>query len=260
MASTLACIGLDVDSLDTLNLHLSAMASSVVGRIGGVESVRYSDPSGARVVVALDQDGDTIDLVPSYDARPGAQLADLGPLGPVVQADVRDESGEVVTRMAVDLEQHRHLTGVVGGPLRGSVVALGIEMTVHADAAAFAASDASVLGAGEPAEPGAAPARWGAESFVSYGLFGPEGDPEPTAFLAGTVLARETHTHGVTDQVFHTARVRTAGFEATVCLAGSEHPAAPATGSTVAGLCYLVVDVPTLWTVEPPRRKKRFGR
>ncbi|WP_148612187.1 hypothetical protein [Nocardioides rubriscoriae] len=257
MASTLACIGLDVDSLDTLNLHLSAMPSSLVGRIGGVESVRYTDASGARVVVALDQDGDTIDLVPSYDARPGAQLADLGPLGAVVQADVRDDTGEVVTRMAVDLEQHRHLTGVVGGPLRGSVVALGIEMTVHADAAAFAASDDSVLGTPEP---GQAPTRWGAESFVSYGQFATEGDPEPTAFLAGTVIAADTHTHGVTGQVFHVARVRTVGFEATVCLAGSEHPDAPRTGSTVAGLCYLVVDVPTLWTVEPPRRKKRWGR
>ncbi|MDO9457787.1 hypothetical protein [Nocardioides sp.] len=257
MASTLACIGLDVGDLDTLNGYLAAMPSQVVGRVGGIESVRYYDPSGARVVVALDTAGETIDLVPSYDARAGALLADLGPLGPVVQADVVNDDREVATRLAVDLEQRRHLVGAVGGPLRGSVVALGVEMTVHADADAFAGSDASVLS--EP-EPGEDPTRWAAESFVSYGLFTGDGDPEPTAFLAGTVLAAETHTHAVSGQVFHSARLRTVGFEATVCLPGSEHAAAPVPGNVVAGSCYLVVDVPTLWTVEPPRRKRRWGR
>ena len=39
-------------------------------------------------------------------------------------------------------------------------------------------------------------------------------------------------------------------------------PVAPVAGNVLAGSCYLVVDVPTLWTVEPPRRKRRglFGR
>ena len=122
---------------------------------------------------------------------------------------------------------------------------------------AFAASDASLLGTPEP---GQDPTRFAAEAFVSYGLFGTGEEPEPTAFLAGTVLAAESRTHGVTGQVFHVARVRTVGFEATVCLPGSEHPVAPEPGSVVAGTCYLVVDVPSLWTVEPPRRKKRRGR
>ncbi|MFB9311528.1 hypothetical protein [Nocardioides plantarum] len=257
MASTLACIGLDVDSLETLNLHLAAMPSQVVGRIGGVESVRYSDESGSRVVVAVDGEGDTVDLVPSYDGRPGALLTEVGPLGPVVQADAVDETGEVLTRLAVDLEQRRHLTGIVTSQARASVVALGLEMGVHADAAAFATSDASILGTPEPGED---PTRFAAESFVSYGLFRGAEDPEPTAFLAGTVLAADTRTHGVTGQVFHVARVRTVGFEATVCLPGSEHPVAPEPGNVVAGACYLVVDIASLWTVEPPRRKKRRGR
>ena len=257
MASSLACIGLDVDSLDALNAHLSAMPSELVGRIAGVESVRYTDPSGARVVVAVDQEGDTIDLVPSYDARAGALLGALGPLGPVVQTDVRLEDGSTATRLAADLEQRRHLDGVLAGPLRGSVVALGLDVTVHADEAAFTASDSSVLGTPGPDE---TPQRWAAESFVAYGLFGTEGKPDPTAFLAGTVLDARTHTHSATGQTFHVARVRTVGFEATLCLPGSEHPTAPAAGNVVAGTCYLVVDVPTLWTVEPPRRKKRWGR
>lgn len=258
MASTLACIGLAVDSLETLNEHLSGMTTTVAGRIDGVESVRYDDPSGARVVVAVDPEGQTLDLVPSYDARPGAFLARVGPLGSVVQADVVDDSGETLTRLAVDLEQHRHLGGVVSGPVRASVLALGVEMTIHAGAEAFAASDASLLGG---AEPGEETRRWAAESFVSYGLFG-DGEREPTAFLAGTVLDADTQAHGVTGQVFHIARVRTVGFEATVCLAASDHPTAPVAGDVVAGSCYLVVDVPTLWTLEPPRRRRRglFGR
>ena len=257
MASTLACIGLDVDSLDTLNQHLAAMDSTVAGRIDGIESVRYSDPSGARIVVAVDPEGDTIDLVPSYDARPGAVLAALGPLGPVVQADVVGADDAVATRIAADLEQHRHLAGTVGGPLRGAVVALGVEMTVHADAAAFAASDASVLGTPEAGEE---PSRWATESFVSYGLFAGESAPEPTAFLSGTVVDAATMTNGATGQPFHVVRVATVGFEATVCLAGAEHADLPAPGNIVAGSCYLVVDVPTLWTLEPPRRKRRWGR
>lgn len=258
MASTLACIGLAVDDLDTLNEHLAAMGAQVAGRIDGVESVRYDDPSGARVVVAVDPEGETLDLVPSYDARPGAFLARLGPLGSVVQADVVDKAGEVQTRLAVDLEQHRHLGGVVTGPVHASVLALGVEMSVHVDDTAFAASDASAVGTLEPGEEAT---RWGPESFLSYGLFG-DGDPEPTAFLAGTVLDSDTQSHSVTGQVFHIARVRSAGFEATVCLAASEHPTRPVAGNVVAGSCYLVVDVPTLWTVEPPRRKRRglFGR
>lgn len=257
MASTLACIGLDVDGLETLNLHLTTMASQVVGRIGGIESVRYTDESGARIVVAIDADGDTIDLVPSYDARPGALLTEVGPLGPVVQADVVDEGGELLTRLAVDLEQHRHLTGVVASRVRASVVALGLDVGVHADDAAFRTSDASILGTPEPGEE---PTRFAAESLLSYGLFGSGADPEPTAFLAGVVLGAETRTHGATGQDFHVLRVRTVGFEATVCLPGSAHPVVPEPGNVVAGSCYLVVDAPSLWTVEPPRRKKRWGR
>ena len=256
MPTTLSCIGLDVAGLDELNTHLEAMPSEVVGRVGGFESVRFTDDSGARVVVVRDADDETVDLVPSFDARPGAVLGDLGPQGPVVRADVLDQD-QTATVLAADLEQHRHLTGVVGGPLRAAVVALGVEMSVHADEAAFGASDASLLG--EPddgAGPGARP-RFGARSFVSYGLFGDPAAAEPTAFLAGVVLDAETRTHGVTGQTFHVARLATVGFETTVCLPASAATTTPVAGNVVAGSCYLVLDVPTLWTVEPPRRRRR---
>lgn len=254
MASTLACLGLAVASLDELNEHLGAMSSQVVGRSGGLETVRYADESGARVVVTVDEAGETLDLVPSYDARPGALLTGFGRLGGaaggVVAADVVEEDGELLTRLAVDLEQRAHVAGPVGARVRASVVALGVEMAGYADVAAFDASGASSLGSGDGDGP-----RMGAESFVSYGLFTVEGEPEPTAYLAGTVLETSPRTHGVTGQSFHVARVRTAGFEATVCLAGDTD--APVVGGLVAGSCYLVVDAPTLWVLEPPRRRRR---
>lgn len=249
MPSTLACIGLDVTSLDELNAHLEAMPSSLVGRVDGIESVRYTDLSGARLVVARDPGGETVDMVPSYDARPGALLGGLGALGPVLQADVLGDDNEVVTRLATDLEQHRHLRGTLGGPLRASLVALGVEMATFTDAEAFAASDASRLDGGEQ--------RFGAESFLSYGLFADADAAEPTAHLAGTVLEATTKTHGITRQAFHVVRVRTVGFEATVCLAAPDGDDTPQPGNVVAGACYLVADVPTLWTIEPPRRRKR---
>ncbi|MEO9321875.1 hypothetical protein ABFT23_00185 [Nocardioides sp. C4-1] len=249
MPSTLACLGLDVDSVEALNTHLESMPSSLAGRTAGVESVRYTDLSGARVVVVRDENGETLDLVPSYDARPGALLGDLGPFGPVVQADVLGDDNEVVTRLATDLEQHRHLRSTIGGPLRASLVALGVEMAVHDDEAAFAASDASRLDGGDQ--------RFGAESFLSYGLFGSQDAAEPTAHLAGVVLEATTQTNKATGQDFHVARVRTVGFEATVCLAASSTAVAPRPGNVVAGACWVVADVPTLWTVEPPRKRRR---
>ncbi len=226
MASTLACIGLDVADLDALGAHLEQLPGELVGLAGGVETVRYEDASGSRVTIGR-LDGGVVDLVPSYAAPPGAVLSALASHGDVTQADVV-ASGETVTRFSCDLEQARHLPD--DGLHEASVVALGVEMSVHVDAAAFAASDASVLGAGE--------------SFVSYG-----GEADPSAFLAGTVLTTQTHTHAVTGQVFHAVRVRTVGFEATVCLAASEHPTAPEPGNLVAGLAYVVADVPGLWAL-----------
>lgn len=247
MSTTLACIGLHVDGLDELNGYLEQMPTAVVGRTAGIESVQYADPSGARVVVVRDEEGDTLDLVPSYDAKPGALLGDLGPVGALAQADVLDDDNELATRLSLDLEQQPHLAALVKGPIRASVVALGVELVAYPDQAAFDAVDHGL--------------PYGSESFVSYGLFGGEDvDPDPTAWLAGTVLAAETHTHSVTGQDFHVARLRTVGFEVTVCLAAGEDVAPPTVGGIVAGSCYLVGDVPTLWVVEPPRRRKRKGR
>ncbi|GAA5141290.1 hypothetical protein GCM10023340_02770 [Nocardioides marinquilinus] len=249
MASTLACLGMHVDDLDRLGDVLDQLPADLVGRVatdeGVVESVRHRDDSGACVVLAR-LDGGVVDLVPTFESDRGARLGGLGVAGEAVVADVLDDDGETVTRLACDLVQRRHVRDA--GPVDAAVVALGVEVGVHADAAAFAASDDSVLG--EP-EPGEEPMRLTAQSFVSYGLFSGDADPEPTAFLAGEVLAAESRTHAVTGQSFHVLQVETVGFTATVCLAASEHPTLPAPGSVVAGVCYLVADAPDLWSFEP---------
>ena len=249
MSSTLACIGLAVDDLDALADIIDGLPGELVGRTGGTDTVRHADPSGSRLLISR-RDGEVVGLVPSFAAAPGALVSGLAEQAGLVSCDVVDADGETATRFLVDLEQVRHLDGDPG-TLQVSVVALAVEMQVHADADSFAASDASVLDDGDDTD---AP-RWAAESFVSYGLFRTE-DPEPTAFLAGTVLAVETREHSVSGQAFHAARVRTAGFEATVCLAASEHTTAPSPGNVIAGACYLVVDAPRLWAIEvPPKRK-----
>ncbi|QCW52087.1 hypothetical protein FE634_19730 [Nocardioides dongxiaopingii] len=250
MASTLACIGLDVADLDALGTLLESLPAEVVGRTDDdVVTVSYPDPTGARVVISR-RDGVPLDLVPSYAADPGALLGEVVVTeSGLTRAAVLDDDGRTVTQLLVDLEQHRQaLVAADPAPVHASVVALGVEMTVHADAAAFAASDASRIGD----EPDAS--RWAAESFVSYGLVHEGPDAEPTGFLAGTIVHSLSHRHSVSGQEFHTVRVRTVGFEATVCLAASDHPVPPLPGNVVAGSCYLVADVPSLWNVEPQRK------
>lgn len=87
MASTLACLGLEVADPEELGGHLERLPGELVGRAGGIETVRFADPSGARVVLGR-RDGGVVDLVASYAAEPGAVLADLVPDGEVTLADV----------------------------------------------------------------------------------------------------------------------------------------------------------------------------
>ena len=263
MASTLGCIGLDVSDTDDLVRFVERVAPTVRAVSGRVITISYIDASGARLTVGL-REGDAVDMVPSFDAPLGARLSGLSILGEVATADVL-EDGELLTRLVGDLEQRPVLLAATesGATSRdahwpAAVVALGTEMEIHADATAFGSSDASILA--QP-ETGREPHRWGPTSFVSYGLFG-SGDTDPYAFLAGIVLDAETRTNQMSGQVFHVARVQTAGFTASICLAASEHPVAPLTGNVVAGRCYLVVDVPDLWSLgaPTPRRRRLFGR
>jgi hypothetical protein len=182
----------------------------------------------------------------------------------VAVADVALDD-ETVTRMAIELEEIPLLgNGTFAGPV--SVVALGVGTTVHENAEAFGASDDSILGdpaqANEPRpdhleEDTAWPLRLGDESFMAYGMFGPEEDANATAWLAGTVLRAERRTVRLTQQEFVVARVRTVGFEADVCLPGGQI-GVPEPGNVIAGEVFLVgslqIDVREFSNRQPKRR------
>lgn len=266
MASNLECVGLGVSGGDGLSALLDEVLAQaeLLGDVAGTSVRAWQDPSGARLVVSTH--GRTVkDLLPSYAGTPGARLAGLRAINDdVAVADVVDADGETLTRLAVEVEQRR-LLAAAKKPVDAdaAVVALGVGVTVHADDAAFAASDASLLdpddAGGEPPahviEQGTPwPLRMGPESFISYGLFGPPEQAEAYARLHGTVLSAQRRTVALTGGSFVVARVRTVGFEVDLCLAAADADELPQPGNIIGGTVFLVASVPALVATSPARR------
>jgi hypothetical protein len=147
-------------------------------------------------------------------------------------------------------------------PSGASVVALGVDVSVHADAEAFGSSDASLLGNdhGDPGDPPAHyvaqglpwPPRMAAESLISYGVFGPAEQAEAYARLHGTVLHAEPRTVAATGQQFVVARVRTTGFDVDMCLPTVR---VPTTGSIIGGTLFLTASLSFATTATQPRKR-----
>ena len=245
VTSNLRCLGLDTESQADLEALVRGVfpATVRVGESDGVVACRWTDDSGARLTLGI-RDDTVADLVPSYDARPGVRVAGMSLLADeIVAADVVDADGELLTRMACELEQWRCLgDGAVTGT--AAVTAFGIEVSVHADETAYAG-----------------------ESFVSYGLFSGDGCSEPHAYaqLSGVVLAGSTKLNTRTSAAFHVARVRSVLGELDVCVPVTEQPEMPVPGNVVAGLVYLVASIDELWTgvdalPQPTPRKRRWFR
>lgn len=253
VSSHLSCVGLAMATSRELGELVAAVLPHAVmlGHAGGVEVLRWQDSSGARLVLGV-KDRQLADLLPSFAGTPGARLAGLAPLNDSVwHADVLDKAGDQVTAMAVELEQRRLLPAGAGTTtFPASVAALGVDVTVHADAGQFAASPASLLdpAAAPPGEPPAHyrergwawPPRVGPESFIPDGLFAAASQARAYARLAGTVLHAERRTVTLTSQDFTVARARTAGFDTDICLAAADHPAIPEPGNIIAGTVFLV--------------------
>jgi len=282
VASNLECVGLAVaDHAGLARLVDQALGhAQPLGAAHGVTVLRWRDPSGASLVIAV-RGREVVDLLPSFAGAPGARLANVRAANDeVALADVLDEEGQQVTMVAVELEQRRLLPGAAG-PVGGSasVVALGVDVTVHADAEAFARSDASLLhaggddggdggdgdrgggsAAGDAGEPPAHvrerglpwPPRMAAESLISYGVFGPADQAEAYARLHGTVLDAQERTVAATGQRFVAARVRTAGFDLDLC-----HPAwrVPQAGNIIGGTVFLVASLPLATGAGPAARR-----
>ncbi|HEV3364819.1 MAG TPA: hypothetical protein VG795_11910 [Acidimicrobiia bacterium] len=202
MPSTLACVGLAVPDEEALGRLLNDVVphAARLGHVDGVEVLRWDDPSGARLVLGL-RGGEVVDLLPSFADEPTARLASIEFVSEeVATAAVLDDSDEQVTAMALDLEGWRLLRrSPPEGPASASVVALGVDVAVFDDEAAFAASSASLLtpdDSGDEAPPPEYvergwtwPPRMAAESFLSYGVFAPPEEATLHARLAGTVVS-----------------------------------------------------------------------
>jgi hypothetical protein len=231
-------------------------AARPVGSFDGVEVFRWHDPSGAGLVLGV-RDGDVADLLPVFASTAGGLVADCSLVNEsVAAAAVVDADGEQLTAMTFEAEQFRQLKAY-GRPVSGAarVAALGVSVTVHADAEAFSAAPASLLDPdGDPDAPPPAhyvergwswPPRIAAESFISYGVFGDPAQSTAHARLAGTVLRASHRNCELTGQGFSVATVRTVGFETDLCLADTEHPATPEPGSIIAGTVFLTAIIDT---------------
>ncbi len=145
MSSTLGCIGLAVNDMDTLDELVGRVLpdAEVVAEAGGLQARRWVDPSGASLTMTVRQQGDDggvlVDLVPSYvgpaGAGPGVRVGVLTPHGQTLAADLVDAQGETLTRIACDLAQS--LVAEVAEPRPAHLIALGLDVSVHADEAAF---------------------------------------------------------------------------------------------------------------------------
>lgn len=233
----MSCVGLRIQGRDELAQLLTNVVprSLSLGVVDGIDVRRWEDPSGARLILDL-QDGKLISLLPSFAAPAGALVAGLRPLSDeVAVADVVDTDGETLTRLALGLEEQRFLPpDDEGWHGRAAIVALGNEVEVHENEDAFAASPASLL---DPETEGAASPRMGAESFISFGLFG---DPDAQARLHGTVKASERRVVAQTGQEVVLAVVQTAGFNATLCTPADALAWQPVPGNVLGGSVFMV--------------------
>jgi hypothetical protein len=243
MGSTkFACVGLAVADSHELGhlVYLIGPSAELTGEFNGIRVMRWQDPSGASLVLGCRENGDVVDLLPTYAAKAGGILADCRLISEsVALAAVVDQDGEQLTAMAFEPEQYWQIK-TLGEPAAGHarITALGVSVHVHADANAYAASPDSLF------DPSADPAdgvRMGAGSFISYGAFAEAGFAAPTAYarLAGTVLSASHRKCALTGQGFSVATVLSAGFAADVCLSDDEHPVTPAPGNIISGTVFL---------------------
>jgi hypothetical protein len=257
VASKLECVGLATDSPTEFRAFVDELWARAVpiGSTSAVHVRRFQDPSGARMVISRNAGGELVDLIASYAGQPGVLFGAVAALNyRVAIASVVDQTGEQLTSMACELEQ-RHLLPGRQTPVSGaaSVVAFGVDVSVHADIDAFAISDASLLGPpgqdstkapthfvknGWPWPPRVAP-----ESFISDGVFAAPGAADADAKMAGTVLRAEKHRTEATGQSFVVARLRTAGFEVDICMPATENDEPPVVGQVIAGTVSLVASI-----------------
>jgi hypothetical protein len=258
VSSALACLGLAASDGDEFNVLLKHALTGTreIGTFGGVYVGRWQDDSGAILTLGL-HDGQIEDFTFAYAGTSGALFVNCRPIyQSIAWAQVTDEAGQQVTAIAFEAEQYRQLAAHrhwVSGLAR--ITALGLDVAIYPDPEAFAASPASQVhlaaGIASPPPPdwdGPWPPRLAAESFTSYAGVADRPHLQSRAWLSCTVLDATRRVSELTGQAFTVAAVRTAGFEASLCLAVSDHPELPAPGSIISGTVVLsaAIDTPIL--------------
>ena len=231
-----------------------------LGSRKGLDVLRWEDPSGARVTFEL-RDGVIDNFMPSFAGRWRTRLDNIRRLSRDVSgADVVDADGEQLTVLTLELEERALLADRVASA-DAAIIALGTNVEVFEDAAAFAASDSSSLGdprqSGDPPELVTAmgwpwPPRFAPESFVSTGIFGAPEVATADARLNGTVAGSELRTNSLTGQSFLLARVGTAGFDVDMCISRSDDSDHLGLGMVVGGYVFMVGSLN-----KPPRGPSR---
>ena len=260
MPSNFECVGFRIDSgeaLGELIERVMPLAEPVGSGPHGAETFRWQDESGARLVIDIRKNV-VRNVLPSFAGGVGTSVRDVSALSDdTSSAEIIDDSGEMITKLAVDIEERQLIAGTT---VHGALSAVGLvgHVSVHVDAEAFAASPASLLVDSEEAGPPPPhfaesgwpwPPRMGAESFISEGIFAPPKEARPIARLNGIVLEADERINSLTGLRFVRSRVRTAGFDADICAPASEMEV-PHPGNVLASMVYMVGSLRD-WTAEP---------
>ncbi|WP_410599473.1 hypothetical protein [Amycolatopsis sp. lyj-90] len=263
MSSHFEAIGIGVTGQDEFGEKVVSLIGAGTARqiTTKISEHVWTDPSGARLVAQIRNReiefllpclAGTTSAVPVRDVR----LVD----DETVMLELLDGvDGEMVCPVAVELEDRAVLAHSGGRLESGSLVlaALAEEVTVHADAEAYFASQ-------DDDGP-----KFAADFFIPSGTFSlaersPNQTPSAHALFAGEVIEVATPVNTFTGKAFHRIRVRTiAKIELDVAIATTdlEHP--PARGNIVTGTFFLTGSLglePTESAENPSKRRRWFRR
>ncbi|WP_410649759.1 hypothetical protein [Amycolatopsis sp. cmx-4-54] len=259
MSSHFEAIGIGVTSEDEFRERVVSLIGAGTARQIGkkISEHVWTDSSGARLVAQVHR-GEIDLLLPC--------LAGTAPAIPVRNVRLVDDetamldlldgvAGEMVCPVAVELEDRTALAHSGGRLTSGSLTlaALAEDITVHADADAYEASqDDDGL-------------KFAADHFIPSGTFAleepsPGWTPSAHALFAGEVVEAETPVNTVTGETFHRIRVRTiAAIELDVAIAATDLEQPPARGNIVTGTFFLTGSL-GLQPADATEKRRRWFR
>ncbi len=262
MASHFGAIGIEVADQDEFSERVVSLISAGTARqiAPKVSEHVWTDSSGARLVAQV-RKGELEFLLPCLaGTTPAVPVRDVHLVGDeTVMLELLDGvEGEMVCPVAVELEDRAVLAHSGGRIETGSLVlaALAEEVTVHADAEAYSASQ-------DGDEP-----KFAEDFFIPSGVFSPtepspDWTPSAHALFAGEVIEADTPVNTVSGKAFHRIRVRTiAAIELDVAIAATDLEQPPVRGNIVSGTFFLTgsLGLQPPDPAEIPSKRRRWFR